>query len=64
MSLYIYPSDIQKISRRSERYAQKLIRAIKDALGKLPHQLVTIYEYAEYMGIPPDLVRQHLDEKR
>ncbi len=42
---------------------RKHLVAVRDAIGKKPHQKLTIYEYAEYEGIPIqaliDLVNAH-----
>jgi hypothetical protein len=47
----IYPQDVQLITGKSERYGRKLIRTIKDKLQKEKHQLVTIDEFCDYMGL-------------
>jgi hypothetical protein len=47
----IYPKDIQRITGKSERYGRYLICKIKEELNKEDHQMVTIYEFAEYSGI-------------
>jgi len=47
----IYPQDVQIITGKSERYGRKIIKNIKDKLKKQSHQLVTIDEFCEYMGI-------------
>ena len=57
----IYPKDIQRITGRSERYGRKMIQDIKSHLKKDDHQLVTIYEFSEYSGIDPDLIKQYLE---
>jgi hypothetical protein len=57
----IYPKDIQRITGKSERYGRYLIRKIKEELNKEDHQMVTIYEFAEYSGIDTELIMQYLD---
>ena len=47
----IYPKDIQIITGKSERYGRRIIKSIKDKLEKESHQLVTIEEFCEYMGL-------------
>ena len=47
----IYPQDVQLITGKSERYGRKIIKNIKDNLRKKKHQLVTIDEFCEYMGL-------------
>jgi hypothetical protein len=47
----IYPQDVQLITGKSERYGRKLIRTIKDKLQKEKHQLVTVDEFCDYMGL-------------
>ena len=52
----IYPQDVQLITGKSERYGRKIIKNIKDKLKKQKHQLVTIDEFCEYMGIEKEKV--------
>jgi len=52
----IYPQDVQIITGKSERYGRKVIKSIKDNLNKQKHQLVTIEEFCEYMGLEVDRV--------
>ena len=47
----IYPQDVQLITGKSERYGRKIIKIIKDKRNKQKHQLVTIDEFCEYMGL-------------
>ncbi len=47
----IYPKDIQVITGKSERYGRSIIKLIKEHLNKEKHQLVTIDEFCEYMGL-------------
>jgi len=47
----IYPKDIQIVTGKSERYGRYLIKKIKDHLSKEPHQVVTIEEFCDFMGL-------------
>ena len=47
----IYPKDIMIITGKSERYSRYLIQRIKQHLGKENHQVVSIGEFCEYMGL-------------
>ena len=47
----IYPKDIMIITGKSERYSRYLIQRIKKHLGKEDHQVVTIKEFSDYIGI-------------
>ena len=58
--LCIYPKDIQLLTGRSERYARNYLRTMKDALGKQPHQFVTIQEFCEYADLSIDAVIEQL----
>ena len=49
--IVIYPQDVALITGRSDRYGRMIIKRIKEELGKEVHQLVTIQEFAFYMGI-------------
>ncbi|WP_417558498.1 hypothetical protein [Mesoflavibacter zeaxanthinifaciens] len=52
----IYSKDICWITGRSERYARGVIRDIKLLKKKKKHQLVTIAEACDYLGLPYDVV--------
>ena len=52
--LCIYPKEVAIILGKSQTYAQKLIRTMKDVYQKKRHQAVTIREFCEYMGLPYD----------
>ena len=55
----IYPQDIQRITGRSERYAQRMLRVIKKRLGKKKHQLVTFEEFCEFSGLSVDELEKY-----
>ena len=50
--LTVYPSDLQKITGRSERTCQRLMNKIRDMFGLGRQQLVTVHQASEYLGIP------------
>ena len=54
--LCIYPKDIQRITGKSDRYGRYIIKKIKDHFSKEQHQLVTIDEFCQYMGLQYDAV--------
>ena len=56
--LVIYPKDIKIITGRSYRAACTLWHEIHRALAKLRHQVVTIREFCDYMGIEEELVAE------
>ena len=58
--LCIYPKDIQIITGRSDRYGRNLIKKIKEYLNKPSHQVVTVEEFCQYMGLQPDAVVKQL----
>jgi len=49
--IVIYPTDIMLLTGKSETYARKEIRNIKQALKKQQHQKVTLKEYCHYYGL-------------
>ncbi len=49
--IIIYPSDIMRLTDKSESYARKEIRGLKRFLNKEMHQKVTITEYCLYYGL-------------
>jgi hypothetical protein len=58
--LCIYPKDIQLVTGKSERYGRYLIKRIKEHLKKEPHQVVTVDEFAAYLGLCPKAVMQQI----
>ena len=58
--LCIYPKDIQVITGRSDRYGRNLIKKIKDHFKKQQHQVVTVDEFCQYMGLQPETVTKLL----
>jgi hypothetical protein len=58
--LCIYPKDIQIVTGRSERYGRNVIKKIKDNLNKQQHQLVTVDEFCQFMGLQQESVTRQL----
>ena len=58
--LWIYPKDIMIITGRSDRYGRNLIKKIKEYFQKEQHQVVTVEEFCQYMGLQPDAVAKQL----
>ena len=52
----IYPKDIQRITGKSERQSRNILAKIKAHNNKEKHQMVTIYEFCDYMGLNPDTI--------
>ena len=51
--LIIYPKDIMLITGKSERYSRYLHKRIKKQLGKEDHQVISVNEFCNYMGLEP-----------
>ncbi|MBS9525963.1 hypothetical protein KIH41_17040 [Litoribacter ruber] len=47
----IHAQDIMEITGKGRTYAYDLLRKIKEFFKKLPHQVVTFEDYAEYHGV-------------
>lgn len=58
--LIIYSQDIQRITGRSERYAQCVMQSIRKRLGKEKHQLVTWEEFCEFAGLSVEDISEFL----
>lgn len=56
----IYPKDIQIITGKSERWGRDLIKKIKEHLGKQKHQVVTVEEFCQYIGLQLETVVKRL----
>jgi len=52
----IYPQDIQKITGKSERQCRNIINDIKIYFKKQKHQVVTIDEFCNYMGLKQEQI--------
>jgi hypothetical protein len=59
--MVIYTKDIQRITGRTERYARKIMHKIRVKHGKQKHQLVSLTELCDYMGLPLEDVAKYLD---
>jgi hypothetical protein len=47
----IYPKDIAIITGKTERYGRSLLNRIRKHFSKEPHQVVSISEFCDYMGL-------------
>ena len=57
----IFAKDIQYITGRTERYARKLLKELREHHGKASHQFVSLGEFCEYTGLPyEEVVRKIL----
>lgn len=54
--LYVVPSDVCKITGKKLRYAQQLLKNLKEILSKKKHQFITKKELADYLGIDEDMI--------
>lgn len=59
----IRTKDIAKITGKSYGRANIKIKAIRAELKKLPHQMLTIAEVAEYLDVPEAVIIEKLKEK-
>ena len=58
--IIIYPKDIQRITGKSEKSGQRIIKKIKEHLGKEEHQFVTYVEFATYTGLDKKAVEEFM----
>ena len=58
--IVIYSKDVQNITGRKARAAQKLLANIRIAFGKDKAAFVTVREFSLYTGIEEDLVKDFL----
>ncbi|MBK5214562.1 MAG: hypothetical protein JJE55_12980 [Flavobacteriaceae bacterium] len=56
----IYPKDIQILTGKSYRHALYLNQDIRNYFNKKKHQLLTIYEFADYTGISAEVILHHI----
>jgi ribosomal silencing factor RsfS len=58
--LCIYPKDIMIITGKSDRYGRSLIKKIKEHFNKEQHQVVSVEEFCQYMGLQLETVVKQL----
>ena len=56
----IYPKDVQRITGKSEKSGQRLLKKIRKELGKEDHQFITKDEFATYSGISNEVIAEYL----
>jgi hypothetical protein len=56
----IYNKDVARIIRKSEATASRLLQTIRDAYGKQKKHIVTVKEFAEYVGLKEDEIKAYL----
>ncbi|MBS1682200.1 MAG: hypothetical protein JST48_10855 [Bacteroidetes bacterium] len=60
--IVIYVKDVQRITGKSERYGRKILNKIKAKHGKQKHQLVSLAEFCEFMGLNQQEVVKYLND--
>ena len=56
----IYPKDIQILTGKSERSARKIIAKLRLIHSKVKHQVITIKEFCNYIGMEEEEVKKIL----
>ena len=56
----IYPKDVQILTGKSERSARKIIAKLRLIYSKERHQLVTVKEFCDYIGLDEPEVKRLL----
>jgi len=51
---------VQRITGKSEKSGQRLLKKIREQLGKEEYQFITTEEFANFTGIAPELIEQYL----
>ena len=58
--LIIYAPDVQNITGRNIGTCYRILKKVRIYFGKKTKSLVTIPEFAEFMDIPEELVREFM----
>ena len=58
--IVIYPKDIQLLTGKSYRHALDLNKEVREYFQKQKHHLLTVYEFAQYTGVNPEIILTHL----
>lgn len=53
----IYPKDVAIITGKTERYGRSLLNRIREQLNKEKHQVISIKEFSDYIGLNEGDVR-------
>ncbi len=53
---------MQRITGKSEKSGQRLLKKIREQLDKENHQFITAEEFADYTGITSELIQQYLTD--
>jgi len=56
----LYNKDIQILTGKSEKACYRLIKKIRDKIGKEPHIPLTLEEFCDYMRLRVEVVKQTL----
>jgi len=52
----IYPKDIAIITGKTERHGRSLLNRIRKHFDKQQHQVISVSEFCDYMGLKEDEV--------
>lgn len=55
----VYGSDVARITGKSSSYGRRIIRELKEKLGK-QNQFITVQEFSEHSGIPVEVIDEYL----
>jgi hypothetical protein len=58
--LVVYPRDICNILGYKNKAAQKLLKRIRESLGKSDHQFVTVKELCQYLDIEEEALAEFM----
>lgn len=58
--IVIYAKDITNITGRKERAARKLIAKIRKRYKKENGTFISVYEFCEFTGLPPESIKDFL----
>ncbi|MEN5196522.1 hypothetical protein ACR780_13450 [Sphingobacterium faecium] len=56
----IYPKDISRITGKSYRQSLRIYNNIKKIQNKQSHQLISLEEVSQYLGLDAQLIRENL----
>lgn len=58
--LIIYSKDVENITGRHERTANRILERIKKYYNKKRSDFVTVSEFCSFMGLKEEVVRQYM----
>jgi ribosomal protein S3 len=58
--IVIYTKDVQRITGKSDRHCRRILKRLRQELGKQKHHPITITEFCRYMKVDTAEIQKYL----